>query len=171
MVDWSRASVKGKKQREEENGCGPFYVYAHFQSKCFSSAGILLHEVEDVAAKWLFTLVRISVVKHCPFFPRITGKFKYPLASSLVLPDNKINSSYWVVTYFIAVLIKSGSLEEWFFRHWAFAPPVSRNCCVGQTSSYSSQVPICAGSKTGLLWDKSGFRNLCHPSQTYRVYL
>lgn len=61
-------------------------------------ADILLHEVEGVAAKRLFTLVWISVVKHCPFFPRITGKFTYPLASSLVLPDNKINSSYWVVT-------------------------------------------------------------------------
>lgn len=132
-IYWSKASVKSKKQRKEENRWGLFLCLWSFPKQiCFVwllghiFPDILLCEFEDVAAKWFFTLVIISVVKHWSFFPRSLGKFVYQIASLLVLLDNKINSCYWVVTYFIAVHIKSRSLQksDFFFRNWAFASPV-----------------------------------------------
>lgn len=52
--------MKGRKQRKEEIRWGSFLYYGHV------FADILFHEVEDVAAKRWFTLVRMPVVKHCP---------------------------------------------------------------------------------------------------------
>lgn len=121
-IYWSKASVKSKKQRKEENRWGLFLCLWSFPKQiCFVwllghiFPDILLCEFEDVAAKWFFTLVIISVVKHCSFFPSSLGKFIYQIASLLVLLDNKINSCYWVVTLLLFTLNPGACRRVIFF--------------------------------------------------------
>lgn len=74
---------EGQEAEEGREQMGPFLRFRSFpkQIRFIWLCGhvfpdILLCGSEDIAAK-RFTLVRISVFKLCPFFPRITGKLVY----------------------------------------------------------------------------------------------
>lgn len=91
------------ERQEAEEGreqMGPFLGFRSFPKQIrlvwlcgHVFAAILLCDAEDIAAKW-FTLVRISIFKHFPFFPRMTGKSICQLASLLELLNNEINANY-----------------------------------------------------------------------------
>lgn len=91
---------EGQEAEEGREQMGPFLYFRSFPKQIrliwlcgHVFAAILLCDAEDTAAKW-FILVKISVFKHFPFFPRITGKLICQLASLLELLDNEINASY-----------------------------------------------------------------------------
>lgn len=105
---------EGQEAQEEREQLGPSSAYGHFQNQDVpfgqEFADILLREAKSAAAK-RFTLV----VKHRPFFPRVTGKLVYRLASLFVLLEKK-NQLKLLSNYFTAVHIKFESLQRMDFQ-------------------------------------------------------
>ena len=66
----------------------------------------------------------------CQTLPSLYQSYrKIDISASLFVLDNKNNSGYRVITYFIAVHVKSRSLQR-FSEIWAFTSLISRNCSI-----------------------------------------